>query len=430
MLKKQVGKAVLFLEDGLHSEDLAMVQALYSRSGESVETHLEKVRKVGSGKFVEKYVVGYGHKSIADCGSTTLFFENVSILAAKAIQDWSLYSGQETSTRYIDMANRPVVNPIGQTATTIIDRWERFYAEKQAPVLEWVRSQYPRKSSEKEDTYERAIKARTFDILRGFLPAGKTTQLSWHTNLRQASDHLGLLIQHPLQEVRELASGALALLREQYPSSFGEKLYPDRVVWEASTYGSYKPLPPKKWDIRSTIDDGALKPYYEMLITRPRGSALPAHMAELGSLSFRGELDYGSWRDIQRHRNGVCRVPKLTTDLGFESWYLEQLGPMRAEAEALISEQVELISSIEDDVASQYLIPLGFKVPFQVTYGLPAAVYVLELRSGKAVHPTLRKAIHNMIGDLAFTHPEVLLHVDMDPDDWDVRRGDQTITAR
>lgn len=74
--------------DHLHPEDEAMLQALYSRSAASVSEHLQKLAKTGSGKFMEQFYVGYGHASIGDCGTTTLFFENVSTLAAKAIQDW------------------------------------------------------------------------------------------------------------------------------------------------------------------------------------------------------------------------------------------------------------------------------------------------------------------------------------------------------
>ena len=69
----------IFVYDEFNPEDTAMMQALYSRSAESVVTHAEKVKQSGSGKFMEKFYVGYGHASIADCGSTTIFIEGVSI---------------------------------------------------------------------------------------------------------------------------------------------------------------------------------------------------------------------------------------------------------------------------------------------------------------------------------------------------------------
>jgi len=65
--------AKIFVYDEFGPEDTAMMQALYSRSPKSVVEHVEKVKQSGSGKFMETFYVGYGHMSIADCGSTTIF---------------------------------------------------------------------------------------------------------------------------------------------------------------------------------------------------------------------------------------------------------------------------------------------------------------------------------------------------------------------
>src|SRR4030042_2909620 len=120
--------AKIFVYDEFGPQDIAMMQALYSRSPMSVKDHVEKVKQAGSGKFMEQFYVGYGHASIADCGSTTLFAEKVSMLADKAIQDWPLYSGQETSTRYIDMSKQPMVDPMGTSVSKKIhERWMDFY---------------------------------------------------------------------------------------------------------------------------------------------------------------------------------------------------------------------------------------------------------------------------------------------------------------
>ena len=96
-----------------HPEDMAMLQALYSRSPKSVSDHLERVRANGSGHFMDQYYIGYGHKSIGDCGTITIFIEGVTMLTAKAIQDWALYSGQESSTRFMDFSKAEFYNPLG-----------------------------------------------------------------------------------------------------------------------------------------------------------------------------------------------------------------------------------------------------------------------------------------------------------------------------
>jgi hypothetical protein len=155
-------------------------------------------------------------------------------------------------------------------------------------------------------------------------------------------------------------------------------------------------------------------------------------MLDLGLVTFKFLLDFGSFRDIQRHRNGICRMPLLTTRFGFHSWYLNQLpAQVRSEAEMLINAQTVAIDALTDnELERQYYIPLGFRVACQVSYGLPASVYTIELRSGKTVHPTLRLAAQQMATSLNALLPGVVRHHDTDPDDWDVRRGLQDITAK
>lgn len=428
--------AKIFLYDEFNPEDNAMLQALYSRSAESVEEHVKKVRETGSGKFMERFYVGYGHASIADCGSTTLFIEGLSIIADKAVQDWQLYSGQETSTRYVDMAKQPIVDPLKtEKSKEILNRWMEFYVGSQERMHQHLREKYPRKPDEDEAMYEKAIKARTFDIMRGFLPAGITTQLSWHTNLRQAWDKLAIMRHNPLPEIREIAENILAKLKEKYSHSFSQVLderqeqYRKYFNWK---YNFYKAQNPVEFKVSASIKSEDLEKYKDILFWRPIKTGLPNFLAELGNITFEFLLDYGSFRDIQRHRNGVCRIPLLTTDFGFNSWYLEQLpNDLRTEAEKLIEEQKARIAGLEAEPKYlQYYIAMGFNATCKVSYGLPATVYVVELRSGKAVHPTLRRIAHKMRESLLKMFPDLVLHCDMDMDDWDARRGLQDITEK
>ncbi len=426
-----------FIYDEFSPEDMAMMQALYSRSGASVEEHAEKVRQSGSGKFMERYYVGYGHASIADCGSTTVFVEGVSMLVAKAIQDWPLYSGQETSSRYIDMSKQVIVDPVKtKQSKAILDRWMRFYTESQAGVETHLRDKYQKKPTEDQGAYDRAIKARVFDILRGFLPAGVTTQLSWHTNLRQAHDKLALLKYYPLEEVQKVAGVIDSKLKEKYAHSFGHKEYPEQEVYRKFISEKYTFFLEKDYKndyaARTNIKKADLKPYTPVLKKRPQKTNLPLFLGELGTVTYEFLLDFGSFRDIQRHRNGVCRMPLLTTKFGFNEWYLEQLpSHLKVQAKKLIKEQIAAIKTLKASKEEmQYYVGMGFNVTCKTTYALPAAVYTMELRSGKLVHPTLRKIAHQMYRSLKKFFPDMTLHADLDLDDWDVRRGLQDIKEK
>jgi len=428
--------AKIFVYDEFGPEDTAMMQALYSRSPKSVVEHVEKVKQSGSGKFMETFYVGYGHMSIADCGSTTIFIEQLSMLADKAIQDNQLYSGQETSTRYIDMSQQAIIDPLGTPESKAIhDKWMAFYINNQGAVQNFIKQKYPKKDDEDEAVYDKAIKARTFDIMRGFLPAGITTQLSWHTNLRQAWDKLSLLRHHPLTEVRDIANDILAKLREKYAHSFSHQLFEEQETYRGYTVSKHTYFQPETavpFQMSTTIKNAELENYTDIFINRPIKTNLPTFLTELGQVTYDFILDFGSFRDIQRHRNGVCRMPLLTTNLGFNAWYLEQLPTdLQNKAKELIAEQTTALEQLETiPEIKQYYIAMGFNVSCRVTYGLPATVYTVELRSNKTVHPTLRKIAHQMQSALHEAFPKLLLHCDLGADDWDIRRGRQDIVKK
>lgn len=427
----------IFAYDEFNPEDMAMMQALYSRSAESVTVHAEKVKASGSGKFMERFYVGYGHGSIGDCGSTTLFIEGVSMLVAKAIQQWPLYSGQETSSRYIDMSKQLVVDPLGtKESKAILDKWMKFYTENQERMRVHLRTRYPIKAGEDNAVYERAINARIFDTLRAFLPAGVTTQLSWHTNLRQAHDKTALLKYYPLPEVRDVASKIHETLKTKYAHSFVHKEYPEQEAYRKYCAEKYTFFTEKKYagdfTARTNIKRVDLEKLKDLLKKRPQKTNLPYELAELGNVTFEFLLDFGSFRDIHRHRNGVCQMPLLNTKFGFQKWYLGELPlDMQKEAAVLIKNQIAAIKKLKaPKEILQYYVAMGFNVNCKVTYGLPATIYTLELRSGRLVHPTLRVVAHKMDKAIRKFFPGIMLHTDLEKSDFDVRRGNQDIREK
>jgi len=425
----------IFIYDEFSPEDTAMMQALYSRSPKSVAEHAEKVKETGSVKFMEKFYVQYGHSSIADCGSTTIFIEGISMLGAKAIQDWPLYSGQETSTRYIDMSKQPIIDPVNtEQSQEILKSWMDFYIKNQEDLRNFLKRKYKKKDDEKDEVYEKAIIARSFDIMRGFLPAGTTTQLSWHSNLRQAKDKLIILRHHPLPEIRKTAEEILKNLIEKYPSSFSHKQYSDQEDYNELFMKDYYYFATLNTDFscNSNISPSEVDKYKELIASRPLKTNLPHFLSELGVITFDFLLDFGSFRDIQRHRNGVCRMPLLTTSFGFNSWYLDELPKdLKTEAQDLIKIQTSRIDRLEvDSKTKQYYIAMGFNVACRTTYALPTTIYVIELRTGRAVHPTLRKVAHKMDKALRDLFPGIVIHSDLEPSDWDIRRGNQDIIEK
>ncbi|MDR0650848.1 MAG: FAD-dependent thymidylate synthase [Candidatus Peribacteria bacterium] len=284
----------------IDAEAEAMLQALHSRSVGGIKNHLQVLAEKGAENFMEKFYVGYGHKSIGDCGNVTLFIEGVSMLVAKAIQDTRLYSGQESSTRYVDFSKQLFIDPSHSAAGEALLEEERAFYLSLLPVLQQhLLALFPREEDQAESVYMKAISAKAFDIARGFLPAGASTNLAWHTNLRQLSDRLLYLRHHPLAEVREVAEAIETAMIEKYPHSFSGKRYEETETYLETVMQAYyfHQDIPEFHVVSDTIHTEQLKEIAITLFTeRPNAKTeLPFRVNNLGTITFQFLLDFGSF---------------------------------------------------------------------------------------------------------------------------------------
>lgn len=468
----------IILHTCLNAEDNAMLQALYSRSADSVADHLEKLEKVGSSKFMSQYYLGYGHASIGDCGSETIYLEGISMLAAKAIEDNPLFVGQECSSRYIDFSYQPFWDPSEKNSeesgrvANLYTKFRSFYTESLEPLKAHLKTIFPMQENDKSAVYEKAIAARAFDILRGFLPAGATTNVAWTARLSNAGEHLVWMMHHPLEEVRKLGHQAYYLLWNKYPNSFHQEYaclaeY-ESYEWEAKLRRleggekfEYLSHPDNfyvaeilndDWDIVASEDN--LKIHIEMeegytpandgkLEKRPRKAKLHKHGFHTQvSVDVNMVCDFGSFRDLQRHRNGYCSMPLLDANNGLHPWYMEQLTPeLQGAALDLLCAVREHVNKVQAELDSksdleiyqglcklQYIAPMGTLVGVYLKYSLQQLLYVGELRSGKTVHATLRPFAQTMCEFLQ--DHGVAVFYDKDESDWTIKRGEQDIVAK
>ncbi|MFH2035790.1 MAG: FAD-dependent thymidylate synthase [Candidatus Zixiibacteriota bacterium] len=429
---------VIILDTGsvIDAEAEAMLQALHSRSTGGLRSHLEILAEKGADNFMEKFYVGYGHHSIGDCGDTTIFIEGVSMLAVKAVQDNPLFRGQESSTRYLDFSQQPLIDPT-QTAegNALLEKQRQFYIDAQDPTREYLKKLHPISEGEKKSIYNKAIDARTFDITRSLLPAGSSTNFAWHTDLRQASDKTLFLKHHPLPEVRNIATGMNEALQKHHPHSFGHQIPDDTETYQdliAENYYYHDPDCPENPVVDfSHINPDELKRFSEIFDHRPPKTGLPKFVSQVGTLDVQYRIDFGSFRDIQRHRAINQRMPLLTTELGFNQWYIDNLPH---EVRMKLPGHLEMIKSKIEKLKipkelQQYFIPIGYNTSNRFTGDLPATVYMVEIRDSRFVHPTLQKVAHN-IGEQIVEKLGIRLNRDPEPNRFDVKRGEQDIVVR
>src|SRR5512136_2757260 len=84
----------------LSPEVIAVAFAKTSRSPESFREIAAGLTDEKSAEFHERWVVGYGHASVAEHAVLHIAFENISRLAIESIEGNRLASYTEKSTRY------------------------------------------------------------------------------------------------------------------------------------------------------------------------------------------------------------------------------------------------------------------------------------------------------------------------------------------
>lgn len=421
-------------------EVLAMLQAKYSRDPKTVKRHLEDIATPEKAKnFMNTFYVGYGHRSIGRCGFVTLFVEGISILAASILVHSPKFNGQECSTRYLDFFTQGHYVPDGMSAEAIQVREElmNFYREGLEVTIRDLESRFPWDESVPKPQYLRTIKAKAFDIMRGFLPVSCRTNVAITMTLMDFQDHVLFLMGHLLDEVREVGRGILSLLMESYPSSFRAPKDEEVALFSKLTLETLEGISDDEDErevaVKKNINIAYLYDYFVQqtrLIGEPGQPKLiqfPREYEQAASVMVRGTLDFGSWRDIHRHTSAdhslVVLEPKY-----FESWYLESLPEeIRERGEALVRKCQGLRGAVGQS-SLQYVTPLGFKVPVVITTGIRSLHYIIHLRSQDTVHPTLRNFILQVansheLGDINFDLPK-------DAKEFNLRRGNQTIVEK
>ncbi len=445
--------------DHLDPEENAMIQAQYSRSYGPVLERLPRTpeeHQTLKEKLAKNYV-GYGHKSVGQLGGTSIYFEGVSQLAAKAIEDTKLFNGQESSTRYIDFSNQPMVHFGNQDLIRIQEAFRALYVEAlplvQADLeaaypfdqLDWgpeadlTAEQWVALKEKRKVTYANTIKAGTFDICRGILPAGVTTNVVFSGTFDLINDHFGQMLHHPSSEMQFIAETALTGLAEKY--KYATK-GPVKLAHEWSYvtpdyfYPHYHGSSIASPDQVLFGNDSLSRSVTELFKKRKKGQKLAQIICERApTYTLGGELDFGSFRDLQRHRNGTCLMPKLSPYADINEWYEMKL------PESIVERMYGLLRDLQQllenhrlsDVVVQYACPMGLNVPIHYTCDLNQLIYLCELRTGKTVHQTLRHYMHKVVAEFkAVNHFDTFieegkgLFVDMDVENFSLKRGTQT----
>ena len=427
-------------------------------------------------QLYERIFIGYGDDSVAQLGGAHLACEWVSNMLTKVLQRGRLAAYLEQSTRYIAY-DAPIESgdsaprrwrywrdeELGPQFAAAMDEIFAIYSRSLAQVRRWAEERWPR-GDEPAAAWERSIRAKALDLLRGLLPAATLSHVGIYASGQAYEQLLLRLLSSPLPEAREIGGMALAELGKVIPSFIARVERPDRGG-EWISYLEGRRATTERWVARLGLDrrGGDAAPSVELVhvdgteddllgASLYEASGLPEHeiarrlaaldpsereelLAELvgarenrrhrpgrgwEAVRYRFEIvsDYGGFRDMQRHRMLTCQWQRLSPDLGAgvpEEVREAGAGDEYARALAISREEFSRLESEGLPDAAPYALCLGYRIRYVLDMNAREAMHVCELRSGREGHPTYRAVAQAMHERISAAHPAVgaaMRHVD------------------
>jgi thymidylate synthase ThyX len=445
----------------LSPETIAVTFAKTSRSPESFREIAAELSDESSAWFHEKWVVGYGHASVAEHAVLHIALENVSRLAVECIESNRLASYTEKSTRYqkwgtddffipSELDGHPLRETYIQACKCLFDT----YLQSIIPARALVEKQNTRRENESDEAYDRRIRSQYVDSCRFLLPAASLANLGLTANARVLEHGISKMLSHPLAEVRQIGEQVKQVAQAEVPTlvKYADALpYLIETVNEFSGRGRQPSTPTRDWCSLIDFDpDGELNilaaalyrfggmAYTEALeIVRSAsqeereklaGKLLgrlgehdtPLRELEYTTYTFDLVLDQGGYAEFKRHRMMTQTAQLLTAQLGYAvPRRIVEAGfeiPYRSAMDAA-AEAYEKLAAWNQDVAS-YLVPNGFNRRVLFTMNMREAFAFCQLRSAANAHFSMRRVAERVAEEIQRVHPLLAKFMPLPEETW------------
>lgn len=433
-------KRDIYSLDHLKPEVVAVTFAKCSRSPEPCRAIAAELNDEKSANFHEKWVVGYGHSSVAEHATVHMAIENVSTLAVKApggIEDNRLASYTEVSTRYqvIDKnkyykPQKIMDSPLGALYEKTMDEIFEIYGSLYEPMREFIIKKYPIGADENDRAYQANTKGRVCDNTRYLLPTATMANLGLTANARQLEHMIAKMLSHPLDEIKDIGNELKQKAMEVVPTLIkfananqyiketdillknysakhinlnAESNQPVEIVdydrdaenklvaallykHADATYHQIK-------NIVAAMPAEEKQKIVESALAKRASFDQPIRELEHVCYTFDILMDYGGWRDIQRHR--MCTqtnqsvtiahgydIPEEIIEAGFKEKFTQAM-----------DKAIDLYNTLyaEFPEEAQYAVPMAFKKRVLITWNLRELHHFISLRSGIKGHISYRR---------------------------------------
>lgn len=445
----------------LSPETIAVAFAKTSRAPESFREIAAELSDEKSAEFHEKWVVGYGHASVAEHAVLHIAFENVSRIAIETIESSRLASYTEKSTRYQkwgpddftippELDGQPLREEFVQTVRLLFST----YAESLDPVKNLILSRSPRRENEGDEAYDRRIRSQYVDRCRFILPAAANANVGMTANARVIEMVIRKMLSHSLAEVRQIGEKMKEVATAETPTLVKyADVVPYLVETTAEIGNRELGITHHQSDWCNLIDydkDGEKKvlaaalyrfgemsfadalAYVKSLKKKERAELadallkglsrydVPLRELEYCNYTFDLVMDQGAYAEFKRHRMMTQTPQRLSTRLGYTIPLLVTEAGFGSRYEAAMESAImmyEKLYAFNPDVA-QYIVPNGFNRRVLAQFNLREAFAFCQLRTAANAHFSIRRLAQKMHEEISRVHPLLTRYMKLRDETW------------
>jgi thymidylate synthase ThyX len=422
----------------LDPETIAVAFAKTSRSPQSFRKIAAELTVEKSAEFHEKWVVGYGHASVAEHAVLHVAIENVSRLAVETIESNRLASYTEKSTRYQKWSPEEFFTPpemdaeprlkqlYMETCQSLFDAYQQALPAVRAEV----ERDYPCQPGESAGAWERRIRSEYVDVCRFLLPAASVANLGMTINARALEHSLRKMMSHPLAEVREIGLQMKAAAQESVPTliKYVERVpYLVETIEDLTVQAAAMPAEAQAGEdwcqlvdcaagaearvlaaalyrfgmfsyaqaLRHVngLEDAGRAALAHSLLGRLEHFDIPLRETELAHYTFDVIVDQGGYFELKRHRMMTQTAQPLTTRLGYaipRRMVSAGMQDLYRRAMDRAAEAYETLAAACPEAAS-YVVPNGCNRRVLLEMNLRSADHFVSLRSAENAHFSMRR---------------------------------------
>jgi thymidylate synthase ThyX len=414
-------------------EHTAVTFAKASRSPEPFDDILKSLSNDSVEKFGEKWIVGYGHASVAEHAVLSVAIENISRLAGEHIESSRLASYTEKSTRFqhIDKDSFFVPNYVNEDFLSeymkICYLLMDFYQKSYDVFMKYL-------SNGSED--EKKVQKKALDNARYVLPLATLTNIGMTINAREMEYLITKLLSSNIKEMENIGQTLRTVSLESAPTllKYANKDAYLESLSMLDTLENIKDLSFYSTDSLPTptilfydekkvryINNFLLFPhthndFYDhnkniskyVIDHMSEHSEYPREMEHL-YFTFEALIDDGVFYELKRHRMCTINSQKPTISNGFHIPILFEKAGLRGEFEEILKEvktfYYSYLHSYPNEV--RYVIPNASLRRVIITSNLREWYHIIKLRSKANAHFAIRIFANQIKNEISQLDPSL-----------------------